>query len=197
LELKAGIWDGAPDGGNWGFSGTGEIFAIGQLTANYTLGCNDLPGDTHIGAWNHNGTFADQGGGADHGANYGVYWGMSQLLKRECPCDDEQGLGAFGQWGWAPEDRNEAEQYWGAGLVYTGLLRGRDADTIGIGVGNMSFGDRIPGTQDETMIELFYKARLGPHVVLQPDFQYFSNPRSGGTTNADSFVVGLRFQIVL
>ncbi len=196
LEFKAGVWDGAPDGGNWGFSGTGDIFSIYQFTADYALCCGQLPGDMHVGMWYHNGDFADQAGGANHSSNHGVYWGMSQLLRRENPCDldDQQGLGTFVQFGWAPPERSVAEQDWGAGFVYTGLIGCRDADTLGIGVGNMTFGDRVPATSDETMIELFYKARLGPHVILQPDFQYFSNP---GGSNADSFVVGLRFQTIL
>jgi CHASE3 domain sensor protein len=72
LELKAGVWDGAPDGGNWGFSGTGDVFTIGQLTTNYTVGCNDLPADMHLGVWHHNGTFTDQGV---------CLWSVSSLIQ--------------------------------------------------------------------------------------------------------------------
>ncbi len=61
-------------------------------------------------------------------------------------------------------------------------------------IGNMTFSTEVPGREDETMIELFYKARLGPHVVIQPDFQYIASP---GGTNPDSFIFGLRFQTVL
>ncbi len=196
LEFKAGVWDGAPNGRNWGFSGTGDLFSIYELKANWALSDGRLPGDSNVGMWYHNGQFADQAGGAAHESNHGIYWGMSQLLRKENPCDadDAQGLGGFVQFGWAPEDRNVAEQYWGGGLVYTGAIGGRDADTCGIGVGNMTFSTLGPRGEDETMIELFYKARVGQHVVIQPDLQYISSP---GGLYTDSFVLGLRFQTVL
>ena len=38
------------------------------------------------------------------------------------------------------------------------------------------------------------EARLGPHIIIQPDLQYIANP---GGTQRDSFVFGLRFQTVL
>ena len=57
----------------------------------------------------------------------------------------------------------------------------------------MTFGSRPGSSGDETMIELFYKARLGPHVVLQPDLQYISNPNG---MERDSLVLGLRFQTI-
>ncbi len=195
LEFKAGVWDGAPNGRNWGFSGTGDLFSIYEFKASWALCDGSLPGDTNMGMWYHNAQFADQAGGAAHTGNHGVYWGMSQLLSRENACaDDAQGLGTFVQFGWAPEDRNVAEQYWGGGLVYTGALHGRDADTCGIGIGNMTFSTEGPRGEDETMIELFYKVRLGPHIVIQPDLQYIASP---GGLYTDSFVAGIRFQTVL
>ncbi len=79
-------------------------------------------------------------------------------------------------------------------MVYTGALDGRDADTCGIGVGNMTFSTEGPRGEDETMIELFYKARLGEHVVLRHELQYIASPNGMYT---DSFVLGLRFQTIL
>ena len=72
-----------------------------------------------------------------------VRFQYSQMLRRENPCnaDDAQGLGAFAQFGWAPPERSVAEQYWGGGIVYKGLIPCRDDDTCGIGIGNMTFGD--------------------------------------------------------
>ena len=196
LEFKAGVWDGAPDGQNWGFSGTGDVFSIYEFQAEWALAGGRLPGDTNVGLWYHSGEFTNQGGGADLVGNHGVYWGMSQMLYKERPCDkdDVQGLGGFVQFGWAPDDRNVARQYWGGGLVYTGLIGCRNADTCGIGIGNMTFNTVGPSRHDETMIELFYKARIGDHFVIQPDLQYIANP---GGVHPDSFIFGLRFQMML
>jgi len=198
LQFKAGVWDGAPDGQNWGFSGTGDVFSIYEFKKKWLLGCSRLPGDSNVGIWHHNAPVADQAdANVTHFGNHGVYWGMSQLIARESLCDDSQGLGTFVQFGWAPRDRNVAQQYWGGGLVYTGLIDCRDADTCGIGIGNMTFSTMGPSRGDETMIELFYKARLTEHITLQPDFQYIASPGGTGASLPDSFLFGLRFQTIL
>ncbi len=207
LEFKAGLWDGEPKGTNWGFSGTGDLFSIYELKAEWALWGGSLPGDSNVGVWYHNGQFDSAPGGSTFEGSSGVYWGMSQMLSRENPYDedDSQGMGAFVQFGWEPGHRsvkqqywggdlNITEQYWGLGVVYQGLVDSRDNDTCGLAVGNMTFTDAGPSRHDETVVELFYKARLGPHVVIQPDLQYIANP-SG--VHRDAFVFGLRFQTVL
>jgi hypothetical protein len=51
VALKAGVWDGEPQIGNWGFSGTGVTFTIGEFKAKYDLRADKgLPGDFHAGA---------------------------------------------------------------------------------------------------------------------------------------------------
>lgn len=197
LSFKAGLFDGAPDGGNWGFSKTGDVHSIFELRQYYSLNDEQLNGDIHVGIWYHNGSFADQSRGAAHDRNHGVYAGISQQLTREHPCDpeDAQGLGTFVQFGWAPEDRNRIGKYWGGGLVYRGLVPTRDADTCGVGIGNMTFSQNLPvSLTNETVVELFYKARLGDGLVLQPDLQYFSSP---GGQNRDALALGLRFEVSL
>lgn len=190
--LKIGVFDGAPDGRNWGFSGTGDVETLFELRRQHDWRC--MPGDIHVGLWYHNGSFANQGGGGNLAGNHGVYCGLSQQLTREC-CDDDQGLGTFVHFGWAPEDRNRVEKFLGGGLIYRGLLCGRDNDTIGVGVGTVLFSDDLVAPLgDETIFELFYKARIGERLVVQPDFQYFSNP---GGQYPDSVVLGMRFEMTL
>ncbi len=220
LNFKAGVRDGAPDGRNWGFSGQGVTFSIYELKLKYELADGDLPGDFQVGMWYHSDQFddvtPDAGGnslrlhdfrrrlrrprkpglgilaaGDVYEGNHGVYMGLDQLIYKE---EDEQGLGMFLQFGWAPQDRNEANQYYGAGLVYKGLVDGRDEDVVGLGVAHVIFSDFLPDQTDETAIELFYKAPLSPHTTIQPDFQFIANP-SGQFR--DAFVVGLRFEVVL
>ena len=104
------------------------------------------------------------------------------------------GLGMFIQYGWAPADRNEAHQYLGFGLLYKGLIRGRDEDLLGAGVAHLRFSNCLPDQSTETTIELFYKAPLTLNVTIQPDMQYIANPDGQGR---DAFVAGVRFEIVL
>jgi hypothetical protein len=62
----------------------------------------------------------------------------------------------------------------GAGYAWTELFRG--------------------GTNRETVVELFYKARLAPGLAIRPDLQYIASP-SG--IYGDALVAGLRFQLDL
>jgi len=47
-------------------------------------------------------------------------------------------------------------------------------------------------TNEETAIEVFYKARVSPWISLEPELQYIIAP-SG--IHPDALVVGLRFQL--
>ena len=195
-SFKVGVFDGAATGGSWGFSGTGTTSTIGELKTEWGLGCDRLHGDFHVGLWYHSDQFDDLSGGGTFTGNHGVYLGLGQMLFRECPCDEEndQGLGVFAQYGWAPEDRNETPHYISAGLVYKGLLSCRDDDTIGLGVAHVIFSDRLTNQEDETAIEFFYKVQVSSHIVMQPDFQFIASP-SG--QHRDAFVFGLRFEVAL
>jgi len=76
-----------------------------------------------------------------------------------------------------------------AGVVYTGLISGRDNDVAGVGVAWARLDQG--GTNQETAVEAFYKARITPSLSIQPDVQYIATP-SG--IHPDALVVGMRFQ---
>ena len=215
LSFNVGVFDGAADGRTWGFSGTGDVFSMYELRMEWELG--NLPGEYHVGIWYHNGQFDDLspgvaalgsnrlrrptvmnisplGAGDVYSGNHGVHMGLDQLIYREsCRDDDDQGLGVFGQYGWAPQDRNEVHHYLGAGVVYKGLFRGREEDTTGIGMAHVQFSDLL-NLRNETTIELFHKIQLTPYIILQPDLQYVASP-SG--QERDAVVGGLRFELLL
>ena len=102
----------------------------------------------------------------------------------------------------APSNRNLITEYYGGGLVYKGLLPNRDEDYLGVGVANAIL---TPGSKQialangefqgrqETAVELFYKYRVSPYFVLQPDLQFISQP-SGRFD--DALLPGLRFEVV-
>ena len=197
LSFDAGVWDGAPAIGNWGLSGTGVTFSIYEVKATYDL-FGVLPGDAHIGLWYHSDQWDDvaPNSAATFRGNHGIHCEAEQRLFKESRGDpeDRQGLVAFLQYGWSPEDRNEAQQYWGGGLTGRGLIGGRDDDLLGLGVAHLIFSDRLPERTSETTVELFYRANLAPWAMAQPDLQYIANPGGDGR---DAFVFGLRFEVVL
>ncbi|BBO31620.1 carbohydrate porin [Lacipirellula parvula] len=202
--ISGGIYDGLPDGGQWGFSGLGDngCFSITQLELRQPeeFG-NGLPGTIRLGFWYHSGN-PEEIVADPHprllGDNYGAWATVDKMLINETGEDgDEQGLGAFAQFGWAPQDRNQVDQHYAGGILYRGPIDGRDLDVVGLGVTNVLYGTpsrRIFGTTYETATEVFYKAYLTDFTALQFDLQYITNP---GGVYPDSIAPGVRFEVVL
>jgi porin len=165
----------------------------------YKLG--ELPGAVNIGAWWNGRDFEAYHRYPSHHENYGKAWGFygfwQQQLWKENPgaTDDGQGIGLFAQYGWAPKDRFEVEDYMGGGLRWQGAIPERDNDVLGLGAFNVYFSDRADHRQhSETAVELFYKAQLTGWLAVQPDMQYITNP--GGDIDKNAFVLGGRVEFV-
>lgn len=215
LTFGFGIYDGTlpsgPQGVRWGFDTLGHNGAISlyQLQWQPQFGFNDqLPTTLRTGMWHHSGNdlwteLTANPNPRLFNQNYGVFTTWDQMIFKEEYCtENDQGLGIFFQFGWAPGNRNAIQEYYGGGLVYKGLLPCRDQDVIGLGFANALFSggfqqfnaaQAIPMGKYETAVELFYKYQVGNYMSLQPDIQYIANP-SG--QYADALVPGMRFEIV-
>jgi porin len=195
------------DAGGAAFRLNGGVFWINELAyaTSIPIGGDTLPGTYKIGAWYHNGLFADQrfdtnglslaapasnGMPQTHRGNFGGYVIIDQLLRRNSGSSD-QGLAMFARAGGDPSDRNLIEFHADAGLSDVGLLPGRDNDVAGIA---MSY-ERISGVRDalaldinaltgahqppadfESALELSYQAQIAPWWVAQPDLQVILHP---------------------
>ncbi len=193
LRLKVGVWDGLGDGRTWGFSGNDINYVMGELEYKYSLMEGRLPGGLDIGAGYVSGGEAN---GTAYPSGSGCYLQLEQLVFRERPWeeDDAQGLGVFASY----FPRFSGGEFpitaiWSdivAGIVYEGLLHGRDEDVMGAGVTWAALNES--GTLQETAIELFYRVQVTPSISLQPDVQYIASP-SG--IHRDALAIGMRFQI--
>lgn len=202
--VSGGVYDGLPDGGQWGFSDLGEYgcMSLAQLELHQPEEWgNGLPGTLRIGGWYHSGDPSEIVADPHPrllGHNYGMWGTLDKMLFSETGADgDEQGLGIFGQFGWAPDDRNLVDQHYAGGVLYRGPIQGRDLDVIGVGVTNVLYGSPARqhfGLTYETATEVFYKAYLTDFVALQFDLQYITNP---GGAYPDSIAPGVRFEVVL
>jgi porin len=214
--IGVGVYDGtAPDGPQgvrWGFDTLGHNGAISlfQLELKPQLGKNgQLPNSTRVGMWHHSDSdvwteYTTDPSPRTFVQNYGFWSTMDQLIwKEEYGTDDEQGLGLFGMFGWAPGNRNAIQESYGLGVVYKGLLPNRDFDVFGIGMADILFSgpyrqvSLAEGTvvgSYENAIEVFYKYIASPYISVQPDIQFIANP-SG--QYRDALVPGLRFEVVL
>jgi len=160
-----------------------------------------LPGMVNMGVW-WNGrrfeAFHEHPSDQDyHGKSYGFYTFWQQLLWKKNPGNEKcgQGIGLFAEYGWAPEDRTEVEQYVGGGVRWQGAIPERDDDVMGLGVFNVYFSEKAGFSQhSETAFELFYKAKVFGWLAIQPDMQYITNP--GGIGNRNALVLGGRVEFV-
>lgn len=137
-----------------------------------------------------------------HG-DYGFYAVVDQPLYIAAGStkDSPQGLGAFAQISYAPDERNAVVYLFNAGLNYTGLLPGRPKDILGTAFSFERIGaDVEPASgapvlsHHEHVVEITYQANLTDWFSLQPDFQYIINPGGIGRT-PNALVAGIRFNL--
>lgn len=193
LQLKVGVWDALAFGGGWGISGNDTVLVVAELEYKYALFDDQLPGTLAVG-----GGYLSDGeiSGAPLDASHGYLVQIEQLVWQESVCEGDipQGLGAFFSYvprfftGRMPGE-SLGDSYVG-GLVYRGLIAERDEDVVGAGV---AWAELFQGgTNQETVVEVFYKAQVTPRVTIQPDLQYITSP-SGIYRN--SLVAGVRFEL--
>ena len=139
-----------------------------------------------------------------HHGTYGMYGLAEQTVFHEKQ-DLEQNLIVFARFGYADPRVNRFSQFYGAGLVYTGLIPGRNFDAIGLGVAatlNGSHFERAqqqsgqPVDHSEIDVELTYAINLSPEIVIQPDIQYIFNPDTNPSVK-NALVLGFRLQLNL
>jgi porin len=192
LELKLGIWDALAEGGGWGFSDNDVSLTVAQLEYEYALARGQLPGEVAI-AIGH-ASAGDVFGQAVPSEN-GYYIQLEQLVFRENRCDElnPQGLGLFVSYLRRSSSGENpfpvVEDSVVGGMVYTGLIPGRDKGVVGAGFAWARLDQG--GTNQETAVEVFYKAKITPSMSIQPDLQYIATP-SG--IHPDALVFGIRFQ---
>lgn len=156
-----------------------------------------------IGGWYHSAE-SESYTGDKIDSNGGGYLIAEKMLFSEG--DSGQGLGGFIQLGFADNDKNQIDRYWGAGLHYTGLLTNRDSDIMGIAVACARNGDNflrynknvegVSLNHSETTIEWSYRVQVLPWLVLQPDVQYVMNPGMDPEVD-NALIAGMRVEINL
>ena len=212
-------FDTVCDANNESFS----IVELGLRPALSLLGQANLPGQYSVGGFYDSGDWEEYGGDLrgrlaprQVAGNYGLYLAFDQWLYQEqrtaaagaaadeadaqaeaSTAEDEsvQGLGAFFQFAWSPDDRNEISTHYGAGFQYYGPLPGRDDDVLGVGAHYVNLARDVQereGRFCETAFEAFYKLQLTEMLSIKPDLQYVVNPGGDGR---DALVAGVRMEL--
>jgi len=141
--------------------------------------------------------------------NAGFHILIDQMVYREGGPESKQGLTPFAALLVAP-DKNVSTfpLFINSGLVYRGLIPGRDKDVAASGVVYGKFSDRLRRAQRvkklfdpsigvqryELALEWTYMIQVTPWLQFQPDIQYIIKP--GGTGKIQNALV-LGFQLAL
>ena len=163
-----------------------------------------FPGAIKAGFVYHSAAFIEHDSGEPEDGHAVVYVLAEQLLFRESPPDVEcaEGLTAFVRVGGSEPDRSLVTVSIDAGFAYTGLIPGREADVLGLGVVYSDISEDFADTQadpssfdHEMILEATYKIVISKWWSLQPDFQYVIHPGGSDQTD-DAFVIGMRFDLL-
>ena len=197
----ASLLDNETHGVDFSFRDDAGVTLIGQIGYRFHQGpqASGLPGNYAIGGYYDSGSFSDfsRSQQKETNGNYTLYLMMDQMIYREDGPHSDQGLTPFLTAAFAPEqDRNTFPYFFSVGLIYQGLLPGRDSDVAALGLAYGSFSKHLRNQDFEMVLELNYAIALTPWLTVQPAVQYIMNP-AGLDDIPDAVVVGAQIIVNL
>ena len=191
--------DGRQTGFNTAFNDEDYYFYVLETGFTPHLHCDNgiMPGAYRAGLWYDPQPKSAADGLEKRRDDLGVYLSTDQMLSKEInDPDDTQGLGTFFRYGCANSERNEMTGFFSGGLQYQGLFQDRDDDVAAVGFSHGTFSDKVTDfTKDyESVVEVYYNARITDQFNLTPSLQYVSNP--GGVSDvSDAVIFAIRAQV--
>ena len=128
--------------------------------------------------------------------SWALFWNFDQYLVVD-PCDPTKGWGVFGRAAIADDDTNPLEWFLSFGVGGNSSIRGREADTFGVGwyyAGNSDQLPPVPLGDHGQGVELFYNVAVTPWLHITGDLQVI-DPSTRGVDNA--LVCGIRVKMDL
>ena len=201
MSLRLGVYDGVAGDPDHMSAFVGQ--KLGRKDGSLIIGEVEKRfegGYVKLGHWAYSRPFERIDGSGQKRGTSGTYGQIAATLYREKSTED-QGLKAWVRHGAANPSVMDIATYTGAGLVYTGPIKGRDHDAVGIALAKARYGKPYRAAQmgpvsEETSYELTYQYEVRPGFVVQPDLQYIRRP-AGSHDQKDAVVIGLRVRIGL
>jgi porin len=204
IRLAAGVYNADPDVAEDGKHGVDfvlnpddGVLVMAEAGYQWNEAEDDtgLPGSATFGGYYDSSDF-DSVDDSDEqrDGNYGFYLLLDQMVYREGGPDSakgsNQGLTPWVAFTLAPVDRvNTIPFSASGGLVYQGLIPGRDDDLTALAVYYGKFSDRLQDQSAETVVEANHRLQLTPWLYVTPDFQYVIRP-NGQSDIDDAAVFG-------
>jgi porin len=199
VYLQAAIYDGDP--GSEGFNRSGVRVDLGAgdgaysiLEGGWTLGTTH-PTVVKAGGFYHTAGFVEHRSGLERQGQHGAYLVLEQKVVPGA-------VDAFIRLGYAQEDRALVSFGVDSGINVTGLIPGRPADVLGIGLVYARISRDFARTQPdrelwghETVLEVTYRITFTPWLMVQPDLQYIVHP-GGSTAIPNAVVLGIRLDVL-
>jgi porin len=204
IHLAAGVYNADPGVAKDGKHGVDFVLNLqdGVLAIaeagyqwNQAEGDTGLPGNATIGGYYDSSDFDSfDESGKQRDGNYGFYLLLDQMVYREGGPDSDkgsdQGLTPWAAFTFTPLERvNTIPFSASGGLVYQGLISGRDDDLTALAVYYGKFSDKLQDQNAETVVEANHRFQLTPWLYVTPDFQYVIRP-NGQSEIDDAAVFG-------
>jgi porin len=167
-----------------------------------------LDGKIAVGGWYYTGVFDDlsrtspNGNPVQHRGSGGAYLIGERVVYRDAE-NPARRLKLFAELGLGDPSVNRFASYTGGGATFSGLIRGRGDDEIGLGVAAAHNGSQYIESQrqqgqrvgtSEVTLELTYLTQLTRWLTAQQSVQYVINPDTV-PSRRDALVASFRFEI--
>ena len=203
VTLGYGYYDGAAgvDGIEIGSRGPSTFFGKDRSDDYFHIAeaemtwehLGSLPaGRLALGGWRHTGEFQTVSNQVRGGTD-GLYALFEQRVLSVEPSAGGKSLDLFAQYGSADEIASEITQHLGAGVVARGWVARRPDDSMGLYVtfAGLSRAAELELGNDETAVEIYYRAEFRSGFFLQPAVHYIDSP-SGDHAVEDPRIVAVR-----
>ncbi|MBS1132851.1 MAG: porin, partial [Proteobacteria bacterium] len=187
-----------------------RVLEVGYIPGKSKEGEQVLTDKYAVGAWSYTSRFEDlvevDGAGDPlmHKGNSGFYVLAEKMLYSGKRNPDSHADG-FLRYGRANADFNQFSSYFQTGIVFSGMVSGRDEDQFALSFSMARAGDKYrlaafsagqEATRHESVWEATYRAQATPWLIVQPNIQYVINPGTDAQIK-NATVLGVRFEMAM
>ncbi|PNU06773.1 carbohydrate porin [Novosphingobium guangzhouense] len=174
-------------------------------------GSHVLPGHYKLGFYYDTANAARQGAAGQVSGRFGGYVLGDQMILRDRGGNKKRGLSIFGHFTANPEQSAQITRWYAGGLLKLGTFKGRDDDTIALGIIHAQVNERLRALhaelpdltegytalpEGETAIELSYGIQVNRWLNIRPDIQYIVDPGAFTYTDThDALALGVQVKM--